>query len=67
LPVRTSSLFVRGSAGEMLNQEPDEEQTLPTTTHLQKGRRLTFRLAGTVPLDRQNTESGSRRHLPGTE
>jgi hypothetical protein len=67
LPVRTSSLFVRGSAGEMLNPEPDEEPTLPTTTHLQKGHRLTFRLAETVPLDRQNTESRSRSHLPGAE
>jgi hypothetical protein len=67
LPVRTSSLFVRGSAGEVLNPELDEEQTLPTTTHLQKGHRLTFRLTETVPLDRQNTVSRRPSHLPGPE
>jgi len=67
LPVRTSSLFVRGSAGEVLNPGPDEEPTRPTLTRLQKGRRLTFRLAGTVPLDGQETVSRSRGHLPGTE
>jgi len=67
LPVRTSSLFVRGSAGEVLNPGPAEESTRLTVTRLQQGRRLTFRLAGTVPLDRQETVSRSRGHLPGTE
>jgi hypothetical protein len=67
LPVRTSSLFVRGSAGEVLNPGPDEQPTHPAVTRLQKGRRLTFRLAGTVPQDGQETVSRSRGHLPGTE
>jgi hypothetical protein len=67
LPLRTSSLFVRGSAGEVLSPGPDQEETRPSVTRLQKGRRLTFRLAGTVPLDRQETVSRSRDHLPGME
>jgi hypothetical protein len=67
LPVRTSSLFVRGNAGEVLDSGPDQEQASPTATRLQKGRRLTFRLAGTVPLDQQETVSRSRSHLSGTE
>jgi hypothetical protein len=68
LPLRTSSLFVRGSAGEVLSPGQDAaEQAHPTVTRLQKGRRLTFRLAATVPLDQQATESSSQKHLPSTE
>jgi hypothetical protein len=68
LPLRTSSLFVRGSGGEVLSPGQNEaEQAHPTVTRLQKGRRLTFRLAATVPLERQATESSSPNHLPGTE
>src|SRR5579863_2669874 len=68
LPLRTSSLFVRGSSGEVSSTgQDDAEQTRPTVTRLQKGRRLTFRLAATVPLYRQDAEFQSKDHLPGTE
>jgi hypothetical protein len=68
LPLQTSSLFVRGSAGEVLSPDQDaSEQAHPTVTRLQKGRRLTFRLAATVPLERQSTESSSSNHPPSTE
>jgi hypothetical protein len=68
LPLRTASLFVRGSAGEVLSPGQDAaEQAHPTVTRLQKGRRLTFRLAATVPLDQQATESSSQKRLPSTD
>jgi hypothetical protein len=60
LPLRTSSLFVRGSAGEVLSSGHDAaEGPHPTVTRLQKGRRFTFRLSAPVPLDQQARESGS--------
>jgi len=67
-PLRTSGLFVRGDAGEVLSSgQNDEEPVRPTVTRLQKGRRLTFRLAATAPRDRQETVSSSQNHPSGTE
>jgi hypothetical protein len=61
LPLRTSSLFVRGKAGEVLSSGHDAaEGSHPTVTRLRKGRRLTFRLSATLPLDQQARESGSQ-------
>jgi len=66
--LRTSSLFVRGSAGEVLSPGLDEaEPAHPAVTRLQKGRRLTFRLSATVPRDRQETVSSSQNHPTSTE
>jgi len=49
LPVRTSSLFVRGNAGEAEIPKIDgPDQEFPTVIRLEKGRRLTFRLTETV-------------------
>jgi hypothetical protein len=59
MPLRTSSLFVRGSGEVSTPGQNDEEPAHPTVTRLQKGRRLTFRLAATVPLERQETVSNS--------
>lgn len=68
LPLRTSSLFVRGSAGEVSSPSQDSQTPAhPTVTRLQKGRRLTFRLATTVPRDRQETVSSSQNHPANTE
>ncbi|HEY6339814.1 MAG TPA: hypothetical protein VIW68_15085 [Candidatus Sulfotelmatobacter sp.] len=70
LPLRTSSLFVRGSAGEVLSSDSAQDQdepTSPTVKHLQTGRRLTFRLAATVPLYRQQATSSGQNRVPGTE
>jgi hypothetical protein len=68
LPLRTSSLFVRGAAGGVVNPEKDEaEQAPPTVTRLQKGRRLTFRLAATEAGERQETVSSSQNHPTRTE
>jgi hypothetical protein len=68
MPLRTSSLFVRGSAGQVLSPgQTYEEPAHPTVTRLQKGRRLTFRLAATVPQDRQETVSSSQNHPTSTE
>lgn len=68
LPLRTSSLFVRGSAGEVSSPGQDEaEQAHPAVIRLQKGRRLTFRLAATVLRDRQETVSSSQNHPTGSE
>jgi hypothetical protein len=67
-PLRTSSLFVRGGAGEVVSPEKDEaEQAHPTVTRLQKGRRLTFRLAATGLGERQETVSSSQNHPTRTE
>lgn len=67
-PLRTSSLFVRGSVGEVPGSGLDEaEQAHPAITRLQKGRRLTFRLAATVPLERQETVSNIQNHPASTE
>ena len=78
LPLRTSSLFVHGDAvhGDAVRggaggvASPDRngaEQAHSTVTRLQKGRRLTFRLATTVPRDRQETVSSSQNHPANTE
>jgi hypothetical protein len=68
MPLRTSDLFVRGSAGEVLSAGQNyEEPAHPTVTRLQKGRRLTFRLAATVPQDRQETVSNSQNYPTSTE
>jgi hypothetical protein len=68
LPLQTSSLFVRGNAGEVLSRGPDEaEAPYPAGTRLQKGRRLTFRLAATLPRERQETVSSSQNHSTSTE
>jgi hypothetical protein len=68
LPLRTSSLFVRGSAGEVSSPSQDSEGPAhPAVTRLQKGRRLTFRLATSVPRDRQETVSSSQTHPASTE
>jgi hypothetical protein len=68
LPLRTSSLFVRGTAGGVVSPEKDEaEQAHPTVNRLQKGRRLTFRLAATVLGERQETVSSSQNHPTRTE
>jgi len=68
LPLRTSSLFVRGSAGEVSSPSQDSEGPAhPAVTRLQKGRRLTFRLATSVPRDRQETVSSSKNHPASTE
>jgi hypothetical protein len=73
LPLRTSSLFVhgdavRGGAGGIANPDKDaSDQAHPTTTRLQKGRRLTFRLAATGPQERQETVSSSQNHPTSTE
>ena len=69
LPLRTSSLFVRGVAGEVLSSGSDQdeaESNSSTVTHLQRGRRLTFRLAAMVPLYRQEVSRGQDR-LPGAQ
>lgn len=66
--LRTSSLFVRGNAGEASSPGLDEaEQAHPEITRLQKGRRLTFRLAAMVPRERQETVSSSQNHPTSTE
>lgn len=68
LPLQTSSLFVRGNAGEVLSPGQDEaELAHPAVTRLQKGRRLTFRLAAAVPGERQETVSSSQNHSTSTE
>src|ERR1700722_1028074 len=68
LPLRTSSLFVRGSAGEVSSpSQASQTPAPPTGTRLQKGRRLPFRLATTVPRDRQETVSTSQNHPANTE
>jgi hypothetical protein len=78
LPLRTSSLFVHGDAvhGDAVRggargvASPDRngaEQAHSTVTRLQKGRRLTFRLAATDLRDRQETVSSSQNHPTGTE
>jgi hypothetical protein len=68
MPLRTSGLFVRGAAGEVLSPgQNHEEPARPTVTHLQKGRRLTFRLAAAPPRDRQETVSNSQNHPTTTE
>lgn len=66
-PLRTSSLFVRGSGEVSSPGQNDEEPAHPTVTRLQKGRRLTFRLAATVPQERQETVSNSQNHPASTE
>jgi len=66
-PLRTSSLFVRGSGEVSTPGQNYEESAHPTVTRLQKGRRLTFRLAATVPLDRQEAVSSSQNHSTSTE
>lgn len=68
LPLRTSSLFVRGTAGEVAS--PGQNQggpDHPAATRLQKGRRLTFRLAATLPRDREETVSSSQNRPASTE
>ena len=68
LPLRTSSLFVRGTAGEAMSPGQNQgEPEHPTVTRLQKGRRLTFRLAATVPRDREETVSSGQNHSTSTE
>jgi hypothetical protein len=68
MPLRTSGLFVRGSTGEVLRPGRNyEEPAYPAATRLQKGRRLTFRLAAAVPPDRQETVSSSQNHSTSTE
>ncbi len=67
IPLRTSSLFVRGSGEVSTPGQNYEEPAHPTVTRLQKGRRLTFRLAATVPLERQETVSKSQNHPATTE
>ena len=69
VPLRTSSLFVRGSAGEVSSSALGQDETggTPTVTRLQKGRRLTFRLSATLPLHRQETVSSGGNHFPGSE
>jgi hypothetical protein len=68
MPLRTSGLFVRGAAGEVLSPgQNHEEPARPSVTHLQKGRRLTFRLAAATPRDRQETVSNSQNHPTSTE
>jgi hypothetical protein len=68
LPLRTSSLFVRGNAGEALSPGQNyEEPAHPTVARLQKGRRLTFRLAATVARERQEAVSSSQTHPTSTE
>jgi hypothetical protein len=59
LPIQTSSLFVRGNAGGTQDQQdqqdsgpqsdlPQKEASTAAVVHLEKGRRLTFRLTETV-------------------
>lgn len=70
LPLRTSTLFVRGTVGEVLSSDsaPDQDEpTSPSATHLQTGRRLTFRLAAMLPLFGQEATSSSQNPVPGTE
>jgi hypothetical protein len=76
LPLRTSSLFVRGGevrggTGGVVSPDKDEkdeaEQAHPIVTRLQKGRRLTFRLAATGLGERQETVSSSQNHPTRTE
>lgn len=70
VPLRTSSLFVRGSAGEVVNSAsgpPEADSTGLTVTHLQKGRRLTFRLSANLPLYRQETVSSEKNPFTGSE
>ena len=68
MPLRTSGLFVRGTAGEALSPGHEHEEPVqPSGTRLQKGRRLTFRLAATVQRDRQETVSSSQNHPTNTE
>jgi hypothetical protein len=52
LPIQTSSLFVMGSAGDTHVPQSEVQQTRASTTliHLEKGRRLTFRLTESVSL-----------------
>jgi hypothetical protein len=47
LPVQTSSLFVRGNAGE-IEPHASEDSGGSAVIHLEKGHRLTFRLTETV-------------------
>jgi len=70
VPVRTSSLFVRGSAVEVLSSgsgQDEMEAASPILTALQKGQHLTFRLASVLPLYPQETVSPRQDHLPGTQ
>ncbi len=55
LPVQTSSLFARGSAGDA--QDSARGQSV-NVIHLEKGRRLTFRLTGaTAPVNDRTISS----------
>lgn len=69
VPLRTASLFVRGTAGEVLSTGSGQEESEPAdfVTGLQKGHRLTFRLAATLPLNRQQTVSRDQAHLPDAQ
>jgi hypothetical protein len=70
VPLRTSSLFVRGSAVEVLSSgsgQDEVEAASPILTALQKGQHLTFRLASGLPLYQQETVSPRQDHLPGAQ
>jgi hypothetical protein len=53
-PVQTSSLFARGKANEA---PPTQDESMPPVIHLEKGRRLTFRLTEPVYVAAQQTVS----------
>ena len=53
-PVQTSSLFARGRANE---PPPTQDESMPPVIHLEKGRRLTFRLTEPVYVAAQQTVS----------
>lgn len=53
-PVQTSSLFARGNANEPV---PTQDESMPPVIHLEKGRRLTFRLTEPVYVAVQQTVS----------
>jgi hypothetical protein len=54
LPIQTSSLFARGQASISANNEPGDSSAV---IHLDKGRRLTFRLTEPVYVASQKTIS----------
>ena len=53
LPVQTSSLFARGNLDD--ETKPTEGEVPPAVIHLEKGRRLTFRLTEPVYVASQRT------------
>jgi len=63
LPLQTSSLFAKGRPPE----HPASNETGLSRVRLPQGRRLTFRLTSSAPLDDQNSIANRQFSTPSTE